>query len=248
MIIRAILALLLALTPIGVRAEYIENPVYTDIPNYYDGLQQSRCPQFFPFELMSDREGLITICRINYAIIYDTRCKIPILTFENLVASEVDGIEPRTDVFRVDPGLLQDHASTPSDYRGSGYDRGHMVPAGDMMEDSVSMLQTFYLSNVVPQNPGFNRGIWRRLEFLARSIVADREEAPTYIVTGAILNKNPTLIGDSVCVPSEMFKSIITEPGNTTYIMDNRSGQTGDLENYRGDLTQIFQFLGMTYD
>ena len=110
------------------------------------------------------------------------------------------------------------------------------------------MLQTFYFSNVVPQNPGFNRGIWRRLEVMARSVVTARGDAPTYIMTGVIVNKNPTLIGDSVCVPSEMFKSIITEPGNATYIMDNRSGQTGDLENYRGDLLRIFQVLGITYD
>jgi endonuclease G len=240
--IRFLLALVLLISPVPALADY------SGVPNYYDGLQQNECPQFFPFELTTDREDLITICRINYAVIYDTRCKIPILTFEALVASEIDGEEPRTDVFRVDPGLHREHASTLGDYRGSGYDRGHMVPAGDMMEDNVSMLQTFYLSNVVPQDPGFNRGLWRRLEQYARVVVTSRGEAPTWIVTGAVVNKNPTLIGDSVCVPNEMFKAIVSEYGNVTYIMDNRSGQTGNLVEYIGSLPRIFQFLGITYD
>ena len=50
------------------------------------------------------------------------------------------------------------------DYKGSGYDRGHLCPAGDMSFDSIAMRESFLMSNMSPQLPGFNRGIWNSLE------------------------------------------------------------------------------------
>jgi endonuclease G len=240
MLTRFILALALVLAPLGASAE-----PYDGTSNYHSGVQPEQCPEFFPGSLTATNpDRLVTICRINYAIIYDTRCKIPLLTFENLVASEVDGKEPRVDAFRIDPALWKDHASKLSDYANSGYDRGHMVPVGDMSEDSVSQLQTYYLSNIVPQNPNFNRGMWKRLEQYVREIVASRDDRPTYIMTGAVLPYSPGTIGDGVCVPTIMFKTIFTDGGTRTYAMDNRAGQTGDIQSFKTSTTRMLQFMG----
>lgn len=224
---RWLLSLVLVVVPISVSAE-----TYNGQPNYYQGIDTNGCPEFFPGSITSDSDDLVTICRLNYAVIYDTKCKIPVLAFENLVASEVDGVEPRVDRFRADPGLLPEHAARLKDYEKSGYDRGHMVPVADMSEDSVSQLQTYYLSNIVPQNPNFNRGIWRRLEQYVRDIVASRGDRPTYIMTGAILPRVPKTIGDGVCVPVAMFKSVFTEHGGLSYAMANRSNQRGYITDY----------------
>ena len=66
----------------------------------------------------------------------------------------------RTENFRPDP-MVPTGSATPEDYKGSGYDRGHLCPAGDMIFDGTAMSETFYMSNMSPQRAGFNRGIWK---------------------------------------------------------------------------------------
>lgn len=75
----------------------------------------------------------------------------------------ITGEEPRSDNFRADTSVTTGSA-VPDDYRGSGYDRGHLVPAADMKWSVTSMIESFLMSNMSPQKPGFNRGIWRRLK------------------------------------------------------------------------------------
>jgi len=55
------------------------------------------------------------------------------------------------------------------DYSGNGYDRGYLCPTGDMKLNLTSMSETFYMSNMSPQNPSFNRGIWETLESRVRT-------------------------------------------------------------------------------
>ena len=84
-----------------------------------------------------------------------------------LTAGEVTGDVGRTDNFRSDGSITTGSASL-SDYKGSGYDRGHLAPAGDMKWSRSAMSQSFFLSNMSPQLPAFNRGIWRSLESAVR--------------------------------------------------------------------------------
>jgi endonuclease G, mitochondrial len=67
--------------------------------------------------------------------------------------------EERTDNFRADKAVTSG-SSSPEDYKKSGYDRGHLCPAGDMGWDAQAMSVSFLMSNMRPQLPGFNRGIW----------------------------------------------------------------------------------------
>jgi len=73
-------------------------------------------------------------------------------------------------------------SATNVDYQGSGYDRGHLAPAGDMSWSSQTMEESFFYSNMSPQVPGFNRGIWERLEDQVREWAIENQDI--YVVTG----------------------------------------------------------------
>ncbi|GAH82191.1 unnamed protein product, partial [marine sediment metagenome] len=103
-----------------------------------------------------------------------------------LTAERVKGSYKRTNDFRPDP-MVKTGSATLSDYKGSGYDRGHLAPAGDMKWSTTAMSESFYMSNMSPQNPGFNRGIWKKLEGQVRTWATDNEEI--YIVTGPVLSE-----------------------------------------------------------
>lgn len=131
-----------------------------------------------------------------------------------LTREEVDGRYKRTDNFRKDSSVKTGSASL-DDYRGSGYDRGHLMPAGDAKWSKQAMSDTFYLSNMSPQRAGFNRGIWNNLEEKVRDWAVENDEI--YIVVGPVLNQPPIeKIGKSgVSVPSAYYKVILDykEPG-----------------------------------
>ena len=74
----------------------------------------------------------------------------------------------RSELFVPDP-MVDTKSATSADYRGSGYHRGHLVPAADMAFNEKAMEETFYMSNISPQAANFNKGIWRELEELTRS-------------------------------------------------------------------------------
>ena len=115
----------------------------------------------------------------------------------------------RKDNFRVDPKISTGSASL-EDYRGSGYDRGHIAPAADFAFDSLAMSETFYMSNMSPQVPAMNRGIWANLEAEGRKW-AERYGI-VYVVTGPILeNKAYKTIGiNKVAVPNAYYKIFLS--------------------------------------
>ncbi len=125
-----------------------------------------------------------------------------------LTDDEVNGTIGRTDNFRADKDIVTGSASL-SDYRGSGFDRGHLAPAGDMKWSKNAMSESFFMSNMSPQVPGFNRGIWKKLEEWVRD-QADHDEE-VYVVTGPILTDGPyETIGDNeVSIPKHYFKVIL---------------------------------------
>jgi len=93
-------------------------------------------------------------------------------------------------------------------YKNSGYDRGHLCPAGDRRYSYEAYNETFLTSNISPQDPEFNAGIWNRLEQKVR-FWADKYDG-VYVVTGGILNGNMKTIGyENVSVPNEFYKIVV---------------------------------------
>ena len=113
----------------------------------------------------------------------------------------------RRDDFRPDPKVTTETANN-SDYRRSGYDRGHLMPAADNTWDSIAISESFYYSNISPQKPGFNRGIWKKLEEQVREWVCLYDSL--YIITGPVLNNIDKYIGENrVGVPNFFYKALL---------------------------------------
>lgn len=100
----------------------------------------------------------------------------------DLLRNRGSGVE-RTDDFRADPAVATGSAS-PADYRGSGFDRGHLAPAADFSWSVQAMSESFYMSNIAPQSPALNRGVWKRLETAVRR-EAERDGV-LHVVSGPI--------------------------------------------------------------
>lgn len=113
----------------------------------------------------------------------------------------------RTDDFREDP-KISGEVSQLSDYEGSNFDRGHLAPARLMSYNNRSMSESFYLTNISPQSPSFNRGIWKRLEEKVAYWASKSDSL--YVVTGPLLDKPLGYIGaNRVSVPRAFFKAIL---------------------------------------
>ena len=127
------------------------------------------------------------------------------LTEEELVKNA-----KRSDDFRSDPEITTGSA-TPSDYKKSGYDRGHLSPAADFAFDEKAMSETFYMSNMSPQKGGLNRGIWKDLEAEVR--LWAKNFGRVYVVSGPILEKPAAeyqSIGENkVSVPEFYYKVLL---------------------------------------
>ena len=103
-------------------------------------------------------------------------------------------------------------------YRGSGYDRGHLLPAGDRRFSEQAYNETFYTSNISPQNKDFNAGIWNRLEQQVRYWC--KKEGELFVVTGGVLEEGLPQIGDEdVDVPRAYYKIVMKGSGDNTKVL-----------------------------
>lgn len=113
----------------------------------------------------------------------------------------------RSNKFLLDSKILTGSAND-ADYKGSGYDRGHLCPAADMAWSKITMNESFYYSNMSPQTPSFNRGVWKKLEELVRNWATTHDTI--YVVTGPVFTESMTTIGkNNVAVPKYYYKVIL---------------------------------------
>lgn len=149
--------------------------------------------------------------REGYVVGFNNTTHCPDWTMHRITSSDISrGDVKRTEDFRHDPQIPQ--SAELSDYKGSGWARGHMVPAGDMTWSPKAMSETFYLSNIIPQNARNNSGAWNRIEQKVR-VWAMREKS-LWIITGPIYDKSkkPRTIGETaVRVPDAIFKIVLDE-------------------------------------
>ena len=137
----------------------------------------------------------------------------------------------RVDHFRTDP-LVTTGSAALEDYENSNYDRGHLVPAADMVFSEKAMSASFLLSNVSPQEPSFNRGIWKKLEALVHSWVVAKKSL--HIVTGPIFQNNKGYIGSNkVTVPGAYYKVIYANEDKKMigFVLPNQA-TTLSLQNF----------------
>ena len=158
------------------------------------------------------------------------------------------GTADRTEDFRPDTSIPNGSAVL-EDYRGSGFDRGHLAPAGDMKWDIRAMSETFLLSNMSPQDPSFNRGIWRRLEEQVRLWAIKKESI--YVITGPVLNPIDSFIGSNqVGIPEYYFKVLADlSPPDHSLIAFLLPGtrSTADLLSFAVSVDSLERFTGYDF-
>jgi len=146
----------------------------------------------------------------------------------NLKDVDLTRKEKRTNKFYLDP-LLSNHQASNNDYKKSGYDKGHLAPAADMSRSIEVMKESFYFSNISPQNPQFNRGVWKKLEEMVR--VWAKKYKSIYIVTGPILDTFENYIGKSkIAVPKYFYKTVLfynneSDSKAIAFIIENKKQQ-----------------------
>lgn len=167
-----------------------------------------------------------------------------------LLPEEINGNTAREGSgFRPDPAVPTGSA-LPSDYTRSGYDRGHLAPAGDFKFSRRMMQETFYMSNVTPQAPQFNRGIWKELEELVRQWAL--RDNGLYVVTGPVLKPGLPTIGrvTEVSVPGKFYKVILycNKPDIRMigFLLDNEPSNRS-LTQFVVPVNQIQQLTGIDF-
>lgn len=184
----------------------------------------------------------------GYDLWYDEDAEQALWVAYQLTEKETIKLFSRTDRFIEDPSVKTGSAGD-RDYKGSGYDRGHLAPAADMGWSQQTMEESFYYSNMSPQLPAFNRGIWKRLEEQVRSWAVSLDTI--YVVTGPVLKGKMTYIGpEKVAVPNYYYKAILKLDGKDSkaigFIMENKSG-TGSLDKYTVSIDSLEKFTGLDF-
>ena len=209
-----------------------------------------KCPQHVaygaPISKIADNQGQY-ICRIGYAVHYNYTTKVSEYAVEKITKTSIIGKATRKDDFREDPAVPVQHRSTLKDYVASGYDRGHMAPAADFYYSVEAMSESFYLTNMMPQVPGNNRGIWKYLETYTRAWAEAYGEV--YVITGTVFAPSKATIGNKVQVPSHVYK-IVYVPSieqAIAFMFPNEKLPVEDLPKYVVSIVDVENKTGLKF-
>lgn len=188
------------------------------------------------------------ISHTGYSLLYNEKYKQANWVAYELTKEETNKIFERSNKFSSDPKVNAINAFD-KDYKASGYDRGHLAPAADMGWSATTMTESFYYSNVSPQLPRFNRGIWKKLEELVRTWAIENKSV--YVVTGPIFSKGlPTIGYNKIAVPNYYYKVILDykKPNikGIGFILPNESSKSA-LQNYAVSIDSVEKVTGLDF-
>jgi len=205
------------------------------------------------------------ICRPGYALLHNTETKNPDWVVELLNREDLRGTAKRRNNFKVEPKIPggENKRAELCNYKKSGFDRGHQAPAADFKRDQAFMDDSFYLSNMAPQvGPGFNRGIWARLEERVRDLVRSRKRL--YVITGPVYDA-PDLGGpdkafiwgtcergddrSGVAVPDGFYK-ILYDPRRKralAFLFPNERLRHRKVAEFRTSVREVEELTGLNF-
>lgn len=206
---------LLALVVVGV---CFFNPAWARFPQFDSAAlltpeptSFAECPQFFlngaPPVVVSQPK-LRELCYEAFAVLHSGTAKTPVFVAQRLNRQMLQAADERRGKrFFADARLPSTERAELEDYKGSGYSRGHMAPAGDM-STPTAMAQSFSLANMVPQNAQQNGGAWNKIEQDTRHYVR-RAKGDVYVITGPVFTDTSPRIGpNAVKVPTYLYKLV----------------------------------------
>lgn len=187
----------------------------------------------------------------HYSICYRETYEQAEWSAYSLTSDQLENRVNRTDDFRPDPQITTGSA-TLDDYKKSGYDRGHLTPAADREFTKEAVSETFYMSNMSPQFPAFNREIWQYLEHQVREWA--KKFGTVYVVSGPVLEKSAeeyASIGkNKVTVPQYYYKVILARNGESVigigFIISNTKHKDA-FWDYAVSIDEVEQRTGIDF-
>ena len=192
-------------------------------------------------------EGSLSLKKTTLAISYNPHHKQADWVFYPLGPDQLRNCVNRAKNFRADESLTRETRAELSDYAGSGYDRGHLSPAADNKFSGAAMSESFLLSNISPQPPGFNQGIWARLENLVRAWAL--KFGGLYVATGPVLKNHLPVIGRGrVSVPEAYYKVLVTQDESRALALLLPVNASGDLQAYVTTVDEVERLTGTDFN
>lgn len=217
--------------------------------NQRQPLPVQACQVHAPYGLPQVQGQVQPICREAYLVGYDAAAKIPRFVMWTLTPPRALGCVARTDAFVADQSVK--NGPTPQDYVGTGYDKGHMAPDGDLSWDQQVEYESFLMTNMTPQAGSLNRGIWKLLETSVRGWTYQLGNNFT-VVAGAVYGPGDRTIGRGVVVPRALYKIVINN--NTGAVagwwfphVEPYPNLGNDLTRFRVPVATIQQQAGVSF-
>ena len=208
------------------------------------------CAVHSPYGFAIVKRPVQAICREAYLVAYDAPVKIPAYVAYTLLPQNALGCFPRTNAFVADQSLGGTGAR-PDDYAGTGYDKGHAAPDGDLSWSAQVEYESFLMTNMYPQHGSLNRGIWKLLETAVRGWTVQLNQ-PYTIYVGALYGQGDEFIGNGVIVPHGFYKIVINNatkqaagwvfPHTKPYV-----NLGNDLTVFRRPIAEIEKVAGVDY-
>ncbi|SFB70930.1 endonuclease G [Flexibacter flexilis DSM 6793] len=220
------------------------NSSNADLPNYAED-EAFPYPKPYP----NATKGRQIIHHTAYTLSYYEKHEQAEWVAYTLSAKDLRGkAEREKESFKADD-QVEGGSATPQDYLGTGYDRGHLAPAADMKRSETAMEESFFMSNMSPQKPQCNRGIWRILEEQVRDWAKD--EQFLFITTGPVLRDGLKTIGRStkISVPEYYYKVILKlgdEPKAIAFLMKN-AGSDENLQTFAVSIDEVEEKTGLDF-
>ena len=207
------------------------------------------CQVHSPYGFAQTQRQAQPICREGYLVAYDAPVKIPVYVAYTLKPENALGCFPRTNAFVADQSIQG--GARPDDYTGTGYDKGHAAPDGDLSYSQQVEYESFLMTNMYPQHGSLNRGIWKLLETSIRGWTVQRNQSYTVYV-GAYYGANNEKIGNGVVVPHGYYKIVVNNATNEVagWSFPHQKPYVNlgnDLTKFRAPIGQIMQLAGVQY-
>jgi DNA/RNA endonuclease G (NUC1) len=219
--------------------------------------------KFIPLMPRTLPQAHCIIHKVGYSILYDTRLKVPVYTYECLKEEDLAKEATRGNLnFTQDKEVPAPNRSKNTDYAHSGYHKGHSRPAADAVESTEAMQDTFKLSNAFPENPTLNLGYWKSLEMHVRELV--KKSRCVEVFTGCLFLPKMCkdgikrvafeVIGEGhVAVPTHCYKVLFIHKKQrieqVAYVLPNASLKPGKtLDVFLKTVEEIQSLSGVIFN
>ena len=174
---------------------------------------------------------------------------------QNWYRSEWENTEWGGDPFQVDPDIPESYRSELSDYKYSGYNRGHICASQDRVNSKDANEQTFYLSNMHPQIGGFNSGVWGNMEMQVRAWNTNASRDILYVCKGGTIDNSSQIINDpyfsKLIVPKYFFMAILKVKNGTydaiAFWIEHKVNSDTNLAKYAISIDQLEKNTGIDF-